>query len=442
MDQLIPSLAALVEPFRDCFRVEVFQTFQALLAGWILCNGPRTISGVWQATGLAARRHHDTAYAVFHSAVWEWDDLGIVLATLILAHLIPGGIVWLVVDDTLCHKRGAKVAFGGIFLDPVLSSKRHKTLRFGVNWVVLGIAVPIPFRPDRHYCFSVLWRAFRKKGNPDYKSRPQIAAELARQLAEAHPERVFWLAGDSAYINATTLQGRPKNLHMVGPLNWTAALYAVPEPPPAGRKGGRPRKKGKRLPRPQEMIEDTVTYPAEVRTIEFPKGRRDLRIQVVRNILWYRGCQTEPVVVVLIRDPLGQWRDEALVATDPSVSAEFLITGYCRRWSVEVAFADAKQMLGFQDPQVWSALAVERAAPMAWFVATLVVCWYAEAGQYGRQAQRHRPWYKDKETPTFADMLATCRLQLWQGWLRGESGSGAGGEEKLAWLLEYIATSN
>jgi hypothetical protein len=112
MDQLIPTLATLVEPLRGCFHPQVFQTFQALLAGWIVCQGPRTISEVWLATGLAAKRHHDTAYAVFHSAVWEWDDLGIVLATLVLAHLVPGGVVWIVVDDTLCHKRGAKVGYG------------------------------------------------------------------------------------------------------------------------------------------------------------------------------------------------------------------------------------------------------------------------------------------------------------------------------------------
>ena len=164
MDQLIPSLATLVESFRDCFHPQVFPTFQALLAGWIVCQGPRTISEVWLATGWAAKRHHDTAYAVFHSAVWEWDDLGIVLATLILTHLVPGGVVWIVVDDTLCHKRGAKVAFGGIFLDAVLSTRKHKTLRFGLNWVVLGVAVPLPFRPDRYYCLPVLWRCYRKKG--------------------------------------------------------------------------------------------------------------------------------------------------------------------------------------------------------------------------------------------------------------------------------------
>src|SRR5512133_1970766 len=127
MNQLIPSLATLVAAFSDCFHPQVFQTFQALLAGWIVCQGPRTISEVWLATGLAAKRHHDTAYAVFHSAVWEWDDLGIVTATLILTHLVPGGAVWIVVDDTLCHKRGAKVAFGGIFLDPVLSTRRVRS---------------------------------------------------------------------------------------------------------------------------------------------------------------------------------------------------------------------------------------------------------------------------------------------------------------------------
>ena len=177
MDQLIPSLATLVESFRDCFHPQVFQTFQALIAGWIVCTGPRTISDVWQATGLAAQRHHDTAYAVFRSAAWEWDDLGIVTATLILTHLIPGGVAWVVVDDTLCHKRGARVAFGGIFLDAVLSSKEHKTLRFGLNWVVLGIAVPVPLRPDRSFCLPVLWRLYRKKGQDGYQTRPQAAAE-------------------------------------------------------------------------------------------------------------------------------------------------------------------------------------------------------------------------------------------------------------------------
>jgi hypothetical protein len=438
MDQLIPGLATLVEAFRDCFHPQVFSTFQSLIAGWIVCLGPHTISAVWQATGLAAKRHHDAAYAVFHSACWEWDDLGLILATLILTHLVPGGVVWVAVDDTLCHKRGAKVAFGGIFLDAVLSSKKHKTFRFGLNWVVLGVAVPIPMRADRYFCLPVLWRLYRKKGQAGHKPRPQSAAELARRLAEANPGRAFWLVGDSAYVNAALLQGRPANLQVIGPIHWKAALFNRPDPPSQGQRGRR-RKKGERLPTPKAMIEDTQAYPAELMEIAFPQLTRELRVQVIRDILWYRGSKTDPVAVVLVRDPSGQWRDEALVTTDPSASAAFVIQGYCRRWCVELAFFDSKQFLGLHDPRVRSERSVERAHPMAWFLESLVILWYCVEGHRGSHVERERPWYKSKVTPTFTDMLGALRLQMWENKVFEESGGGPPSPECIRSLLHTLS---
>jgi hypothetical protein len=438
MDQLIPGLATLVEAFGDCFHPQVFSTFQSLIAGWIVCLGPHTLSEVWQATGLAARRHHDTAYAVFHSAAWEWDDLGIILATLILTHLVPGGVVWIAVDDTLCHKRGAKVAFGGIFLDAVLSSKKHKTFRFGLNWVVLGIALPIPMRTDRYFCLPVLWRLYRKKGQPGHKPRPQSAAELARKLAEANPDRAFWLVGDSAYVHAALLRGRPANLQVIGPLHWKAALFERPGPRQPKQKGAS-RKKGLRLPTPKAMIEDTQAYPAELMEIAFPQLTRELRVQVIRDILWYRGSKTEPIAVVLVRDPLGQWRDEALVTTDPSASAAFVIQGYCRRWSVELAFFDSKQHLGLHEPRVRSERSVERAHPIAWFLESLVILWYCVDGHGGSHVERNRRWYTTKVTPTFTDMLGALRLQMWEHKIYGESGEEGPSPESIRRLLHTLS---
>lgn len=410
MDQLIPGLGSLVAAFRPCFRIEVFQTFQVAIAGWIVCLGPHTISQVWQATGLAARRHHDLIYSLFRSARWDWDELGLISATLILAHMVPGGEVWVAVDDTLCHKRGAKVAFGGIHLDPVLSTRKHKTFRFGLNWVVLGLAVPMPLRSDRYVCLPVLWRLCRKKGRKGYRPRPQLAAELAARLAGAFPERRFWLVGDSAYVNASLLRHRPENLEMIGPLGWRAALYERPGP---YRGRGRRPKKGPRLPRPVEMIEDEARFPAERIEVDFPGRRRELRVQVIRDILWYTGCGDAPVAVVLVRDPAGKWRDEALVVTDPGADAKAVIEGYCRRWSIELAFFDSKQFLGLHDPRVRCERSVERAHPMAWFVGTLVVLWYSIEGHSGPQVHRERPWYKRKPVPTFTDMLGALRLQMW-----------------------------
>ena len=142
--------------------------------------------------------------------------------------------------------------------------------------------------------------------------------------------------------------------------------------------------------------------------------------------------------MVLVRDPAKKWRDEALLCSDLDLSAEEVIVSYLRRWSVEVAYCDAKQLLGFHDPMVWSEQSVQRAHPMAWFVGSLVVLWYALVGQDEPAAQRHRPWYKDKVSPTFADMLACCRLHLWRNWLASDPSRAA---EKLDWLLEYLATA-
>lgn len=438
MDQLIPSLVVLVEGFRPCFRHEVFLTFQHIFVGWIICPGPRTISEVWQATGRAASHHHDTAYSLFSSAVWEWDELGKILLLLIVTRLIPTGTIWLVVDDTLCHKRGAKVAFGGFFLDAVTSSKKKKNFRFGVNWVVIGLAVHLPFRPDRSFCLPVLWRAYRKKGTPGHRTRTELAAELAQRIANWLPSRECWLVGDAAYLNATVLKDRPKNLRMIGPLRWDAALYDLP-PAVVGTRKGRGRKKGDRLPTPREMIEDTAAYPGQVQKVQFGTTVRRLRVQVIRDVLWYTGAKTEPVSLVLVRDVAGLWRDEALLATSSDVSAEFVIAGYCRRWSVEVAFFESKQFLGLHDPQVWSEGSVERAHPMAWFVQSVTILWYAVAGRDGSQVERDRPWYTTKKTPTFADMLGALRLQLWEKHVSGRLGSDDDHAELLDSLINWLA---
>jgi len=438
VDQLIPSLLALVEGFRPCSRHEVFQTFQHILVGWIICPGPRTISEVWQATGRAATHHHDTAYSSFSSAVWNWDELAEILVLLIVARLIPTGAIWVVVDDTLCHKRRAEVAFGGFFLDAVTSSEKKKNFRFGVNWVVIGLAVHLPFRPDRSFCLPVLWRAYRKKGTPGHRTRTELAAELAHLVADRLPDRGCRLVGDAAYLNATVLKDRPRNLRMIGPLRWDAAVYDLP-PTVAGHRKGRTRKKGDRLPTPRERIEDTTEYPGKVQKVRFGSTARRLRVQVIRDVLWYAGAKTEPVSLVLVRDVAGVWRDEALLATSSDVSAEFAIAGYCRRWSVGVAFSESKQFLGLHDPHVWSEGSVGRAHPMAWFVQSVTIVWYGVAGKDGSQVQRDRPWYTEKKTPTFADMLGALRLQLWEKHVSTRSGSDDDHAELLDSLINWLA---
>jgi len=339
MDQLIPSLEALLAPFAVAFRQEVFRVFCATVGAWIVCLGRRTISRVWETTGQSETRNHASAFRLFSAAAWNWDEVCAILALAVVAQLVPG--MWI--------------------------------------WVVLG---------------------------------------------------------DCAYVGQHLLRGREANVEVIGPIRWDAALSEPLAPGTAGR-----RKKGARLPTPAQMLANDRRWPAQDLVIRFPKGKRRLRVKVVKDVCWYHAAGSQTVQWVLIRDPQGEWRDEALLSTDQTLTPQEVITGYCRRWSAEVAFCDSKQMLGFHDPQVWCAKSVARAAPMSWFIGSLVVLWYVIAGHEGEQAQRHRPWYRHKPQPTFADMLGACRLHLWRHWLSEGRGSRADLEAKWAWLLEYLATS-
>jgi hypothetical protein len=435
MLKVTTPLLALRAPLAGCFHPSVYATFCAMVGAWVICLGRRTISRVWQTTGHAADEDHSKAYRLFNQAVWNVDDLARITLVERLSDLLPGSSVWLVVADTLCHKRGAKVAFGGIFLDAVLSTKKHKVFRFGTNWVTLGLVVVLPGRADRFFCVNILWRLYAKKdkGNPTaHRTKPQLAREMVEAVASWLPGRRLLVVADSAYLGKHLLKGLPANGAAVGPIHWKAELT---EPLPAGYSGRR--KKGDKLTTPKEALEDE-RWPWQDLVLHHPKGQKALRVKVLGPCCWYNSAGPVPLRVVLVRDPDEEWRDEALLCGELGLSAEEVIVGYLRRWSVEVAYCDAKQLLGLHEPMVWSPRAVARAHPMAWFVGSLVVLWYAQAGQHEPQAQRHRPWYKDKVAPTFADRLACCRLHLWQNWLRSEP---AQAEEKLAWLLEYLATA-
>ena len=436
MLKVTTPLLVLLAPFAPCFHEPVHDTFCLMVVAWAACLGRRTISRVWQTTGRADSEDHSKAYRLFNQAAWNWDCLAEIFLLRLLADLLPGTRLWLVLDDTLCHKRGAKVAFGGVFLDAVLSSKKHKCFRYGVNWVTLGVVVVLPFRPDRPFCINLLWRAYSKKVNGlPHQTKTRLAREMLDLVASWLPEdKAAYALADSFYVGRQLLHSLPDRVHVIGPIHPKANLSRPLEPTAARR-----RKVGETLPKPTELLNDPECRGEEL-LLPLPKGgRKRLVVKVVKGVCWYPAAGPRRVQLVLVRDPDGVWRDELLLSTDLSLSAQEVILAYLKRWSVEVAYEDSKQMLGLHDPMVWSQRAVQRAHPLAWFVGGLTVVWYARYGQYEEQAQWQRPWYNTKPGITFADMLATLRLHLWRSAL--EDAPAGERNAMLEWLLHYVATA-
>jgi hypothetical protein len=136
-------------------------------------------------------------------------------------------------------------------------------------------------------------------------------------------------------------------------------------------------------------------------------GRTD-EARVIDGEARVYAAPDRPLRIVAVQPTSGGRPKQAFYSTRAEASAEQVIAWYARRWSVEVAFHDSKQHLGFQEPQGWSRKAVERTAPLAMLLYGLVVLWFAKEGH--RQYQPLEcPWYASKTEPSFADMLATLR---------------------------------
>jgi hypothetical protein len=59
----------------------------------------------------------------------------------------------------------------------------------------------------------------------------------------------------------------------------------------------------------------------------------------------------------------------------PSMSAKDMVETYCLRWSLEVTFQETKGHLGLEGPQNRTELAVQRTAPLALCLYSLVILW-------------------------------------------------------------------
>ncbi|MDQ5827609.1 MAG: transposase [Chloroflexota bacterium] len=430
------SFCLMLMAFQGCFHAPSYANFQWLVAGWVQCLGRRTITAVAVAAGAVGERHISVFHRFFARAQWTLDAVGRVVFQLAL-HWIPADQpLHLLGDDTLTRKSGQWVSLAAMHHDPLLSSRRKPFFSFGHVWVVLALWVPLPMGEHRGFALPILVRlstGAKRGGRADAPSRQttgkrqrvaeqahaerdrrtklELLREMVGLVAEWAEERPLYLEVDSAYAGRMTLENRPRNVEVVSRLRLDAALWAPAPKRRPGRKG-RPRRRGTRLPTPQQIAArcrrwQTVSVTIYGRTVTTP-------ILTLRA-LWYAALGEAPVRIVLVRDPSGKRRDEAFFCTDLSADAVFILEAYARRWCLEVTFHDAKQFLGLADPQCQAPRAVQRTAPLAFVVYDLVLLWFAEhAHSTTSPVWPVRPWYRHKTTPSFPDMLETLRRAGWQ----------------------------
>jgi hypothetical protein len=432
---MIPEpFASVLAAYAVCFQARSYPTFQWLVLGWVQCRERRTLTAVALASGGLGTRHISVFHRFFARAAWSLDAVGQVVFQQARRWLPAEQPLYLLGDDTLARKSGKCVSLASMHHDPLLSSARKPFFSFGHVWVVLALWVPLPMGRGRGFALPLLVRLYtgaKRGGRADAPSRPtsgkrqqvaeaahaardrrtklELLAEMVALVAGWAPDRTVYLAVDSAYAGRALLEQRPPNVHVVSRLRLDAALWAPAPKRRAGQKG-RPRRRGARLPTPQQVAARCRQWQALAVTIY---GRTVTTQVRPMRALWYTALRDQPVQIVLVRDPTGKRRDEAFFCTDPGANARFILEAYARRWCLEVTFHDAKQFLGFADPQCQTPRAVQRTAPFALLVYDLVLLGFAaHAHSTTGLAWPVRPWYRHKTAPSFVDMLAVLRGAL------------------------------
>jgi DDE superfamily endonuclease len=432
MPVLPSSLCAITSLLRTAFTAPTFQTFEALLAGFVGRVGEHTICGMWQAARLAGRLHHSRAHDFFSRARWSADELGLlVLDFLVERFLCPDAPIRLAVDGTVFARSGRKVHGASWHHDP--SAAPGGGFRFGNAFVVVGLVVRIPALGERAWCLPVLFRLWRptptpSRGCPEPKrrpSQPELAALMVAKLAARYPDREIDVVGDCAFA-CQAMASLAKRTTLTSRLRSNAVLHA-PAPPPTGKRG-RPRVRGERLGNPGELA--AAAKASAWQRVEVP-GRGEALVLVVKG-LWYSVFRSRAVQVVIVREPADtEGYRIALVSTDAEASPAALVGRYADRWSIEVAFQDAKHTVGVGEARNRVRRAVERTVPFGFLGQTITVAWYALHGDPAADVRRRRltaPWYPAKRDPSMLDLLASLRREL----VRAEFRAGAGREPRAA----------
>jgi DDE superfamily endonuclease len=406
--------------FAMYFSPQLWGHVQVLVTGAILARGQRTVTAVLRVMGLKDESHFVNYHRVLSRAVWSSLALAGALLGLLIRTFAPQGTLVIGGDDTIERRRGDQIKAKGIYRDPVRSSKSHFVKASGLRWVTLMLLVPIPFA-QRVWALPFL--TVLAPSERYYDGGVRAAKKLTDWMRQALLQVRRWLrectlvfVADSSYaclelLHRMTQMANP--LIMVVRFRLDAALYE-PAPPYQPGQHGRPRKKGKRLPTLERIAEDPQTvWCAQVIPYWYGEARRTIEIVSATAVWYHSGLPGVPLRWVLVRDPLGKFKTQALLCTDLHATALQIVLWFIQRWQLEVTHREVREHLGVETQRQWSDPAIARTTPALFGLYSLIVVLAHGLARRGKVIVRQTAWYT-KPWPTFSDALAAVRYALWR----------------------------
>lgn len=414
------SYSTLISLFAPHFSKRIWKYALALVIGAILAPHQRTVTACLRILGRHGEKHFQNFHRVLNRAVWSSLALSHTLLLILVTTFALTGDVIIGFDDTIERRWGLKIKARGIYRDPVRSSHSHFVKASGLRWLCAMLLVPIPWA-QRVWALPFLTvlapseRYYQGRVRA-HKTLTDWAWQIILQVRRWVRGRRLVFVADSSFAVILLLahvQRLKEATVMVTRFRLDAGLYE-PAPPRKPKQKGAGRKKGARLPTLERRLQDKRTQWRRV-TIPnwYGQGKRVVEI-VSDTAVWYHSGQpVVPIHWVLIRDPQGKFKPQALLCTDPNVRPEQIIQWFVLRWQLEVTLEEVRAHLGVETQRQWSDWAIARTTPALLGLFSLVTLFAHQRAQRGRLPVRQTAWYV-KKAPTFSDALAIVREGLWE----------------------------
>ena len=420
MPTLSNDYLTLIETFAPIFSGRIWQQVMVLVVGAILAPGKRTVTAVLRVMGLSQQEHFQNYHRVLNRAIWSSWEVSRVLLGVLVSTFAPTGPLVMGLDDTLERRRGAKIRAKGIYRDAARSSHSHFVKASGLRWLSLMLLVPIPWT-GRVWALPFLTalapsERYDQSRGRIHKKLTDWGRQMLLQVRGWLPERQLVVVADSGFAVLELLWRMTQLANpicMVTRFRLDAALYQPASPRQPGQKG-RGRLKGARLPPLQQVLEDGRTVWTKVQLQQwYGEAGRWIELTSGTAVWYHTGKSPLPIRWVLIRDPQGKFRSQALLCTDLTAQPIQIVKWFVMRWQVEVTFQEVRTHLGMETQRQWSDGAIARTTPALLGLFSLVTLLADRSARHGTLPVRQAAWYA-KPLPTFSDAIAVVRRQVWR----------------------------
>ena len=381
MPTLPSEYITLIEVFAPIFSKRIWKHIHVLIVGAILAPGKRTVTSVLRIMGLSQDKHFQNYHRVLNRAVWSSLEISRILLSVLITTFALVGDVVMGLDDTIERRRGEQIKAKGIYRDPVRSSHSHLVKASGLRWLSLMLLVPIPWA-QRIWALPFLTVLAPSERYYQNRIRGQkILTDWARQMLlqvrRWLPKRRVVVVADAGFaviVLLSRVQHLPNPMCMVTRFRLDAALYAPALARRLHQKGRTPLK-GKRLPTLVRVLKDSKTVWKRV-TLDHWYGERRRTVEITSGTaVWYHsGMPVVPLRWVLIRDPKGKFKPQALLCTDLTVKPIQILKWFVMRWRVEVTFQEVRAHLGVETQRQWNDWAILRHLRY-WACSPSSLCW-------------------------------------------------------------------